>query len=92
MTDFDNTNKGVLFKETDKKSEKSPDWTGKLNIDGKDLRIVAWQRESKNGQGFYSLAVSDPSDFQKKPYIPEKEDKVVEVDEGSPIDLGSIPF
>lgn len=92
MADFDNTNRGVLFKEKDKKNEKGPDWTGKLNVNGKDYRVAAWQKESKDGQGFYSLAVSDPSEYQKKEqpagYTLEKKD----VDESEPINLGDIPF
>ena len=55
--DFDNENRGVLFKEADKESEKHPDYTGKLNVNGTDYYLAGWIRESKKGAKFLSLSI-----------------------------------
>ena len=43
MTDFDNNNSGVLFK-NDKKAEgsKQPDYNGNAEVNGKKVEIAAW--------------------------------------------------
>ena len=51
---------GSLFREENKKSEKSPDYTGKVKIDGKELRIAGWIKQSKGGSNYLSLAFSEP--------------------------------
>lgn len=58
MSQYDNTNSGVFFK-NEKKSEKAPDYKGKLNVNGKEFEIAGWVREGKNGK-FISLKVSEP--------------------------------
>lgn len=62
MAEYDNTNRGVLFKNDKKESDKHPDYTGKINFDGKDMRLAAWIKEGQNGK-FMSLTVSE---FQQK--------------------------
>jgi uncharacterized protein (DUF736 family) len=57
--DYDNTNRGTLFKAKEKKSEKSPDYTGTINIAGTEMRLSAWLKESKAGTKYFSLAVSE---------------------------------
>ena len=53
------TNTGVLFKNTNKTSEKHPDYKGKVNANGKEMDIAAWVKQGKNGS-FMSLAFSEP--------------------------------
>lgn len=105
MPDYDNTNKGVLFNEEVKKSERSPDWTGKLDVEGKEYRIAAWERTTKTGTPILSLAISEPQERQadnagatslKEKWdnvqsSKPKQDVVAEVDD-SPISLDDIPF
>lgn len=59
MSNYDNTNSGVLFKNDKKGNEKAPDYKGKVNVNGKDLELAGWIREGKTGQ-FLSLKVSEP--------------------------------
>lgn len=106
MTDYDNTNKGILFNEQAKKSERSPDWTGKLDVEGKEYRIAAWERTTKTGTPILSLAISEPQEQadvtgatgyeQAKAKAQEiksrQVDTVAEVIVDEPIDLDSIPF
>lgn len=59
--EYDNTNKGVLFKNQEKgEGDKKPDYTGKLNVNGKEYRLAGWLRESKSGTKFLSIAISEP--------------------------------
>lgn len=51
------TNAGALFRQTEKRSEKAPDYTGKLNVDGTEYRLAGWLRDGRNGK-FLSLKVS----------------------------------
>ena len=56
--EYDNTNKGVLFRNNEKgEGDKKPDYTGKLNVGGKDFRLGGWIRESKTGTKFLSIAI-----------------------------------
>ena len=57
--DYDNTNRGTLFKAKEKKSEKSPDYTGTINVNGVEMRLSGWLKESKAGMKYFSLAVSE---------------------------------
>jgi hypothetical protein len=63
-TDYNNT--GSLNPAKEKRSDKSPDWYGKLMVSGevlealkqgKQVRISGWERDGKYGQ-FISLKVS----------------------------------
>ena len=104
--DYDNRNKGVLFNEETKKSENHPDWTGKLDVEGKEYRIAAWERTTKTGQPILSLAISEPrtvatdtnSGYEqaraKADQIKAKQvDVVADVpDDDEPINLSDIPF
>jgi len=56
--EYDNTNKGVLFKNQNKKTDKHPDYTGQINIDGVDHWLSAWLNEGKRGK-YMSLAIGD---------------------------------
>ena len=45
--EYDDTNKGVLFREKEKKSESHPDFKGSINVGGKDYWLSGWVNESK---------------------------------------------
>lgn len=55
--EYDNTDRGALFKNKDKSNEQQPDYNGKLNVGGKDFYINAWLKTSKKGEKFMSLSV-----------------------------------
>lgn len=65
--EYDNTNRGALFKNDRKESENQPDYKGKLNVNGTDMWISAWIKEGKSGK-FMSLSVSEMNaNGSKKP-------------------------
>ena len=58
MSDFDNTNRGVLFKnERKEQGDKKPEYTGSLNVDGVEFFLDAWIKESQAGKKFMSVSV-----------------------------------
>ena len=65
---------GILFKNTFKKSEKQPDYTGTIVIDDEEFGLAAWIKDGKKGK-FMSLGVTrkDGEKAQAKPK-PEPED------------------
>lgn len=50
---FDNTNRWTLFRNTEKRTENSPDFTGELNVNGELFFLDGWVKEGKN-QRFFS--------------------------------------
>jgi hypothetical protein len=76
--------RGVLFRETNKKNEKSPDMTGHLTIDGIRYRLAGWTREAKDGKKYLSILASLPEEqAQKQPQKPAG---------GPSFDADHIPF
>ncbi len=55
MADYDNTNRGTLFTNDRKTTSKHPDYTGRINIAGKDYWLSGWLNESKQGKRYISL-------------------------------------
>ena len=80
---YDNTNKGVLFRDENRKNDRSPEYTGTINLMGKDFKLSAWIRESKNGKKFFSLALTAPMS-KKKEEEPEKPFEADMIDDALP--------
>lgn len=59
MTQFDNTNKGALFVNDRKDTDKHPDWKGSININGVEHWISGWARSTARGN-VISLALGEP--------------------------------
>ena len=57
MSDYDNTNRGVLFKNEEKRSERGPDYSGSLNVDGVEFFLDAWIKVAQSGRKFMSVSV-----------------------------------
>jgi hypothetical protein len=43
--DYDNTNRGSIWKNDKKETETHPDFTGSLNVDGVEYWVSAWKRK-----------------------------------------------
>jgi hypothetical protein len=83
MSDYDNTNRGALFKNTDKEAsdsahEKWPDYQGRLNVNGTELWLSAWIKTSKNGMKYMSLSIKpkDAAVDKSKPRADAFDDQI----------------
>lgn len=54
---YDNTNRGVLFYNQTKKSERGPDWSGNINVDGQEFFLDAWVKQGRSGAEFLSVSI-----------------------------------
>jgi uncharacterized protein (DUF736 family) len=55
---YDNSNRGAIFKNDDKQQDNHPDYKGSLNVNGVDLWVSGWLKTSeKTGKKFLSLSV-----------------------------------
>jgi hypothetical protein len=60
--EFDNTNKGSLFVSDKKETEKHPDYSGSININGKDYWLSGWKRQAKESGKTYLALTIRPKD------------------------------
>jgi hypothetical protein len=56
--DFDNTNRGSLFVNDRKETDKHPDRTGSINVEGVDYWLSGWLKESASGKKYMSLSIT----------------------------------
>jgi hypothetical protein len=56
MAEYDNTNRGVLFINDRKQSDKHPDHKGSINVGGKEYWLSAWNKTGAKGD-FISLSI-----------------------------------
>jgi hypothetical protein len=63
--DYDNTNRGAMFKNDRKEKETHPDLKGSINIDGKEFWLSGWSKVTSKGDKMLSLSVT-PKEAQGK--------------------------
>jgi uncharacterized protein (DUF736 family) len=71
MSDYDDTNRGALFKNDKKESDRHPDYRGSLNVNGEEFWISAWLKESKAGTKYMSLSVTAKDEQRAAPAVAE---------------------
>jgi hypothetical protein len=66
---YDNTNRGAIWKNREKKDEKHPDFKGSLNVDGVDYWVSAWKRkdDAPNNQPALSFTVKPKDEQTEQP-------------------------
>lgn len=52
-------NSGAIFKNT-KTKETQPDYRGKVNVNGKEMEVSLWVKESKTGTKYFSASFQEP--------------------------------
>ena len=57
MNQYDNNNRGVLFKNDRKEKETHPDFRGNIEVNGVEFYIKGWKKVSAKDVPFISLAV-----------------------------------
>ena len=64
--EYDNTNSGALFPAREKKTDRHPDMTGNLDVNGVEYYINAWTKVSKQGKKFLSLSINPKQQVAKQ--------------------------
>ncbi len=85
MSDYNNENRIVIFKNNKKTEEKQPDYTGSINVEGKDYSVSLWIKEGKAGK-FFSGKIQEP--FKKETELKSFSEKVSKDSSGLPFNLG----
>jgi uncharacterized protein (DUF736 family) len=76
--EYDNRDRGVLYRNENKTSENHPDYSGSVNVAGTDFWLSGWLKESKkDGKKFFSLSVRPKGD----PKLVNKPVKTTEPDD-----------
>jgi hypothetical protein len=71
--EYDNTNKGSLFKNDRKEQDTHADYNGSINIEGKEYWLNAWVKESKkDGKKFFGLSAKSKDQASGTPHAKAK--------------------
>ncbi len=83
--EYSNVNRGALYRNENKQADNHPDYSGSLNVGGKDYWLSGWVKESKkDGKKFFSLSVKQKE--KQNPYAKPKQEKPMDDD------LSDVPF
>jgi len=81
MTEYDNTNRGVIFKNDRKEKPTHPDYKGNLDVGGEQFWVSAWIKKGKNGD-FISFSVKAKDAPRDMP--PQNDVSGVDMDDNIP--------
>jgi uncharacterized protein (DUF736 family) len=83
--EYDNNNRGVLFKNDKGNNDKRPDYRGTLVVDNADYNISGWiKRSQKTGDAYMSLSVEPKRDTPKATRPPVMDETPFKDDEDLP--------
>jgi uncharacterized protein (DUF736 family) len=87
---YDNNNRGVLFRNKDKETETHPDYKGNINVGGQEFWLSAWLRDSDKAGKYMSLSIQP----RQRPDVSKTVDKKTRAAEPrhDDDDGGDIPF
>ncbi len=90
---FDPTNRGALFTNKQKQTDKHPDFNGSINIAGVEHWLSAWKKTSKNGKNYLSISIGDVKEVQPSQQVQEVQQHVQSVQaEQDAISVDEIPW
>jgi len=65
--DYDNTNRGSIWKNDKKETENHPDFTGGLNVNGVEFWVSAWKRKPDASEKAPALSFTVKPKDESKP-------------------------
>ena len=71
MPEYDNTNRGALFRNQKKEKPTQPDYNGTLNVNGAEFWLSAWLETAKSGKKYFSLSVK-PKERERQDAAPQR--------------------
>ena len=71
MSNYDNTNRGVLFKNDRKEKDTHPNMKGSINVEGVEYWVSAWTKDGQNGK-FISLSLTPKEQTQTAAQVAQK--------------------
>lgn len=86
---YDNTNRGTLFRNDRKETDNHPDYNGSINVGGQEFWLNAWIKTSSKGTKFMSLSVK-PKDQQ--PAQPQRQQPTQQQPRGALVPPGQSGF
>jgi len=82
---YETTNKGALFVNDQKETEKHPDYNGSINIDGKDYWLSGWKNKAKEtGKTYLALTVRAKQETPRQSSEPTRKAKADDFDQDCP--------
>lgn len=82
---------GNLFKNDRKKSESSPDWSGKIKLNDQEFYLSAWEKKTKKGDTFFSVRLGKMVPAQPSQHSIDKGNGYAPADKNDFVD-DQIPF
>jgi hypothetical protein len=77
MSDYDNTNRGALFRNDEKSDDNDRDYAGTLDVDGTEYWLSGWVRTSKkSGRKYLSLSIKPKKAPKEKPRQTARSDDI----------------
>ncbi len=90
MSQYDNTNTGIMSKNDRKDQPNHPDYKGQININGKEFWLSGWIKERKDGTGkFMNLSFKSKDEQQQAKPQPAQQQKQRQAD---PFEDSEVPF
>jgi len=94
---YDPTNRGALFTNERKQTEKHPDFNGSINIAGVEHWLSAWKKTSKSGKNYLSISIGDVKEVQPSQQAQQQVQEVQAhvqsvVNQQDEISIDDIPF
>jgi uncharacterized protein (DUF736 family) len=60
MESKNKNNSGAIFKNNNKTKDTQPDYKGTVTVNGKDMEISLWFKESQKGTKYFSASFQEP--------------------------------
>lgn len=94
MSNYDNTNRGSIWKNDDKQDDRHPDFKGTLNVDGVDYWVSAWKRKEganpKSPALSFSIKRKEQQQSIRERAMPKKPNSYAAATGRDPISTGRI--